>query len=74
MDRKITRWSIRPCEPDIQEAAVGWLATTPRDHPYRIGVVGESRDEAYRRFVAAFAAWEELHERAQAEAETQAGS
>lgn len=54
---------IRPCEPDYVQAAGGWLATTPRDHPYRIGVIGETREEAERRFVAAFAAWEELHGR-----------
>lgn len=60
---------LRPCEPDVREAAVGWLATSPPDFPYRIGVVGESRDEAYRRFVAALARWEELHERVQAEAQ-----
>lgn len=59
--------AIRPCEPDVREAHVGWLATTPRDHPYRIGVVGETREEAQRRFVAAFAAWEELQERAEAD-------
>lgn len=57
--------SIRPCEPDINQAASGWLATTPADHPYRIGVVGQDPDEARRRFVAAFAAWEELHDRAE---------
>lgn len=58
---------IRPCEPETREAAAGWLATTPRDHPYRIGVTGETREEATRRFAAAFAAWQELHERALAD-------
>ncbi len=57
--------AIRPCEPNIVEAVVGWLATTPRDHPYHIGVVGDSPEEAQRRFAAAFAAWQELHERAE---------
>lgn len=61
--------TIRPCEPDVCEAAVGWLAVTPRDHPYRIGVIGASEDEARRRFVAAFAAWQELHDRAEEVAE-----
>lgn len=56
---------IRPCEPDILPTAYGqFLAVTPRDHPYRIGVLGWSVDEAQRRFVSAFAAWEELHARA----------
>jgi hypothetical protein len=58
---------IRPCEPVVTEAAVGWLAVTPRDHPYRIGTVGDSRVEAERRFRAAFLAWEELHDRAEVE-------
>lgn len=59
--------AIRPCEPEVVRAAAGWLATTPRDHPYRVGVVGGTQDEARRRFVAAMAAWEELHERARQE-------
>lgn len=59
--------SLRLCEPDVRRAANGWLATTPLDHPYRIGVVGRDEDEARRRFAAAFAAWEELHDRAEAE-------
>lgn len=58
------------CEPEVYEAAIGWLATTPADHPYRIGVVGGSEEEARRRFVAAMAAWEELHERAVAASTT----
>ncbi len=56
---------IRPCEPNVLRVQAGWLATTPRDHPYRIGVIGDTQEEARRRFVAAFAAWEELHERAE---------
>lgn len=60
--------AVRQCEPEMRKAFKGWLATTPRDHDYRIGVVGDTEDEARRRFVAALAAWEELHERAEAEA------
>jgi hypothetical protein len=60
--------SVQPCQPEVREGALGWLAASPADHPYRIGVVGTNRDEAYRRFATAFAAWEELHERAEAEA------
>jgi hypothetical protein len=45
------------------EVPSGWLAITPRDHPYRIGVIGDTQEHARRRFVAAFAAWEELHDR-----------
>lgn len=58
---------LRICEPDITYGVLGWLAVTPTDHPYRIGVVGKDEDEARRRFTAAFAAWEELHDRAEAE-------
>lgn len=59
---------MRSCEPAIRESALGWLAVSPLDYPYRIGVVGEDREEARRRFAAALAAWEELHERATQEA------
>ncbi len=52
------------CEPDILQGQSCWLAVTPRDHPYRIGVMGASEEEARRRFGAALAAWSELHERA----------
>jgi hypothetical protein len=61
--------ALRPCEPNVRQGASGWLASSPSDYPIRIGVVGDTRDEAERRFGAAFAAWEELHERAQAEAQ-----
>lgn len=54
---------IQPCEPNLVAATTGWLATTPRDHPYRIGVIGDTQEEAHRRFVAAVAAWQELHDR-----------
>jgi hypothetical protein len=57
--------ALRPCEPNLRRSPTGWLATTPRDHPYRIGVTGSTEDEALRRFVAEFAAWEELHGRAE---------
>ncbi len=53
------------CEPDVRPCPVGYLATTPADHPYRIGVVGVDADQARRRFAAEFAAWEELHARAE---------
>lgn len=56
---------IRPCEPDILDIRSGEvMAVTPRDHPYRIGVTGWTEDEARRRFVAEFAAWQELRDRA----------
>ena len=58
---------MRPCEPDIQEARAGWLATAPPDYPYRIGVIGQDKAEARKRFIAALAAWGELHELVEAE-------
>ena len=56
------------CEPVIKEGPIGWLAVTPHDYPYRIGVVGNSVEEAKNLFDVELAAWEELHERAIQEA------
>ena len=61
---------IRPSEPEIVRWVSGFAATTPRDHPYRIGVVGSDENEARRRFTAAFAAWDELSHRSKNEAAT----
>lgn len=55
--------SLSPCEPDVREARSGWLATTPPEYPYRIGVVGGDPDEARERFQAALDAWRTLHDR-----------
>ncbi len=55
------------CKPDLIKAEVGWLATTPTDHPYRVGVVGATEAEVRTRFRSAMAAWEELHELVEAE-------
>jgi hypothetical protein len=57
-----------PCDPIVSECPGGWLAVTPSSHVLRIGVVGHTREEARARFQDALAAWEVLHERAQAEA------
>jgi hypothetical protein len=57
---------IPACDPVVRESAVGWLATTPTEHPYRIGVVGRDEDDAREQFGIAFAGWEVLHERAEA--------
>jgi hypothetical protein len=54
---------LSPCEPDLNESSVGWLASSPPDYPYRIGVVGRGPDDAKRRFQDAVAAWGELHDR-----------
>lgn len=55
------------CEPDVREVVAGWLATTPKDHPYRIGVLGTDEAQARRRFVDALEGWKELHNRVEAE-------
>jgi predicted RNase H-like HicB family nuclease len=53
------------CEPEIRETPAGWMAYSPPDFPYRIGVVGETREEARGRFTDALEAWRELEERVQ---------
>lgn len=55
---------MRTCEPRLLESPLGWLAVSPADYPYRIGVVADDPAEARRRFAAALEAWAELHERA----------
>jgi hypothetical protein len=55
--------TIQPCEPDLQSIQGGVLALTPPEHPYRVGVLGETPAAARDRFAAAMAAWEELHAR-----------
>lgn len=55
---------LRPCEPNILAVPAGFLATTPPDYPYQFAVPGGDEEQARRRFAAAFAAWEELHDRA----------
>jgi hypothetical protein len=57
----------KPCEPNLLRVRRGWLALSPRSHPYRIGVLGNSEDEARRRFDIAVQAWKELHEQAEAD-------
>ncbi len=46
-------------------SVAGWLACSPPDYPYRIGVVGADLEEARQKFAAAVVAWEELHQRAE---------
>ena len=60
---------LRPCEPTIRESVAGWRAFSPPAYPLRIGVVGDTESEARSRFAAALAAWEELDERAEAQAQ-----
>jgi hypothetical protein len=55
--------SMSPCEPELRESSSGWLASSPPEYPYRIGVVGGSPDEARDLFQDALDAWGELHSR-----------
>jgi hypothetical protein len=57
------------CEPEIRQSVAGWLATTPASHAFRIGVLGDTREQAESRFRDALTRWEVLYERAQAEAQ-----
>jgi hypothetical protein len=52
------------CEPRVNQCRAGWLASSPTSHPFRIGVVGDDREDAVRKFEAALAAWNELSQRA----------
>lgn len=51
------------CKPEIIRVPRGWLACTPAGHSYRIGVPGETPEEAASKFEGAVTAWEELHAR-----------
>lgn len=55
--------TVTRCEPDYRQTPTGVLASTPRDHPYRIGVLGTDREEAKRRFDHALDAWTALNSR-----------
>lgn len=57
----------RDAEPRLMRCRRGWLALTPKDHPYRVGVIGADEAEARRRFTVALESWKDLHERAQQE-------
>ena len=50
-------------EPLVTEVRTGWLACTPPDHAYRVGVIGSSREDAVRNFEVAMNAWAQLHSR-----------
>jgi hypothetical protein len=50
-------------EPRMAVTPTGILASTPGDHPYRIGVLGKTAEDARRLFDQALAAWRELHQR-----------
>jgi hypothetical protein len=52
------------CAPVTRRVRIGWLAITPKNHPFRVAVTADTEEEAERRFSAEMAAWKALHERA----------
>lgn len=55
---------LKDVQPVVTRTRRGWIATTPRDHSYRIGVTAASEDEARRCFARALDGWRALHKRA----------
>ncbi len=47
----------------IERRCGGWLAVTDDDSPVRVGVVGDTEDEARERFRDALARWRAAYER-----------
>jgi hypothetical protein len=54
--------AVNECEPDLVATPAGVLATTPRSHEYRIGVVAENQETARERFHLALADWRRIGE------------
>lgn len=50
--------------PVVRKARVGWLASTHQQHPYRIGAVGGTAEEAQDAFFVALQHWSELRDSA----------
>ena len=59
--------NLELCKPVMRSISAGWLAASPPEYPYRIGVTGSSQEEALRLFAEAVTAWRELHSRPLAE-------
>lgn len=49
-----------PVPETLERPAGNWLAHSPGGSRYRIGVIGETREEAIRRFWEASNRWEEI--------------
>jgi hypothetical protein len=58
---------IPNCTPELRRCPNGWLAVTPAEHPYRIGVIGHTEEDAKSAFSTEMDAWRDLHDYAQAE-------
>lgn len=48
---------LKDVQPVVTRTRRGWIATTPRDHSYRIGVTAASEDEARRCFARGLDGW-----------------
>lgn len=53
---------ILAVKPVVRPARHGWLATTPPEHPMRIGVLGKDESDARRLFNEELRAWAALHD------------
>lgn len=49
--------------PVVRKARCGWIAHTPPEHPYRVGVQGGTAEEARELFFKEMAEWAELDRR-----------
>lgn len=58
----LTRPLIMALTPEIRQTHNGWLAVTRAGSPLRVGVFGETEDDARTKFQAALGAWADLAE------------
>lgn len=59
---RLTRPLIMALRPEIHQTHNGWLAVTEAGSPLRVGVMGNSEDDARTKFQAALGAWADLAE------------
>jgi hypothetical protein len=59
------RSQILAIRPEVRRARSGWLAVSEAGSLICIGTVGDTEDEARRRFQEALQAWQRLHDRDQ---------
>ena len=65
---RLSRALILAVEPVIVHARTGVLAVAEPGSPIRVGVLGDSEEDARRRFAEELEAWAELAERPQEQA------
>lgn len=59
---QVTSQEILAATPVVRPARCGWLATTPPEHPFRIGVIGADEGEARVKFKDELRAWAALRD------------